>query len=125
MEEADFILQDTSLELDRYKDNLDYDKDRLLELQNIIDKIERLKRKYSKTYEELLGMKEELSTKIFDIESLKTRKKELKSEIVKVRGEFEKKALEVSEKRKNISKDFEKKVEKEIKDLGFENAHFR
>ena len=125
LEEANVILQDTSLELDRYKDNLDYDKERLFELQNIEDKIERLKRKYSKTYEELLGMKEELSTKIFDIESLKTRKKELKSEIDKVRSEFEKKALEVSGKRKNISKEFEQKVEKEIKDLGFENAHFK
>ena len=125
LEEANVILQDTSLELDRYKDNLDYDREKLLELQNIVDKIERLKRKYSKTYEELLGMKEELSTKIFDIESLKTRKKELKNQIDKVRGEFEKKALEVSGKRKNISKEFEKKVEKEIKDLGFENAHFK
>ncbi len=125
LEEANVILQDTSLELDRYKDNLDYDKERLFELQNIEDKIESLKRKYSKTYEELLGMKEELSMKIFDIESLKTRKKELKSEIDKVRSEFEKKALEVSGKRKNISKEFEQKVEKEIKDLGFENAHFK
>ncbi|MEJ2567635.1 MAG: DNA repair protein RecN [candidate division WOR-3 bacterium] len=125
LEETNFILQDTSLELDRYKDKLDYDKDRLLELQNIVDKVERLKRKYSKTYEELLGMKEELSTKIFDIESLKTRKKELKSEIDRVQNEFERKASEISDKRKSISKEFEQKVEKEIKDLGFGNAHFR
>ncbi len=124
LEEANFILQDTSLELDRYKDKLDYDKDRLLELQNIIDKIERLKRKYNKNYKELLEMKEDLSTKIFDIESLKTRKKEVQGKIEKIKSEFEEKALEVSEKRKNISKEFEGRVEEEIKGLGFENAHF-
>jgi len=125
LEESDLILQDASLELDRYKDTLDYDKERLFELENIVDKVETLKRKYGKDYEELLSMKEDLSTKIFDIESLKEKEKELKDEIAKVKDEFEKKAHTISDKRKNISKDFEKKVEEEIKDLGFEKAHFK
>lgn len=125
LEESDLILQDASLELDRYKDTLDYDRMRLSELTNIVDKVETLKRKYGKDYEELLSMKEDLSTKIFDIESLKEKEKELKDEIAKVKDEFEKKAHTISDKRKNISKDFEKKVEEEIKDLGFEKAHFK
>lgn len=125
LEESDLILQDASLELDRYKDSLDYDKDRLLELTNIVDKIEILKRKYSKDYKELLDMKEELNTKIFDMESLKEKEKELSDEIDKVKSEFQKNASVLSDKRKNISKDFEKKVEEEIKDLGFEKANFK
>jgi DNA repair protein RecN (Recombination protein N) len=125
LEESDLILQDASLELDRYKDSLNYDKERLSELESIVDKIETLKRKYGKDYEELLVMKEELSTKIFDMESLTEKEKELKDKIAKVKSEFEKKAQEISDKRKNISKDFEKKVEEEIKDLGFEKAHFK
>ncbi len=125
LEESDLILQDASLELDRYRDSLDYDQIRLSELTNIVDKVETLKKKYGKDYGELLDMKEELSTKIFDMESLTEKEKELKDEIVKVKSEFEKKAQEISDKRKNISKDFEKKVEEEIKDLGFEKAHFK
>jgi DNA repair protein RecN (Recombination protein N) len=125
LEESDLILQDASLELDRYKDSLNYDKERLSELESIVDKIETLKRKYGKDYEELLVMKEGLSTKIFDMESLTEKEKELKDKIAKVKSEFEKKAQEISDKRKNISKDFEKKVEEEIKDLGFEKAHFK
>jgi len=125
LEESNLILQDASLELDRYKDSLDYDRMRLSELESIVDKVETLKRKYSKDYEELLNMKEDLSTKIFDMESLKEKEKELKDEIAKVKSEFEKKAHTISDKRKNISKDFEKKVEEEIKDLGFEKAHFK
>jgi DNA repair protein RecN (Recombination protein N) len=125
LEESNLIIQDVSLELDRYKDSLDYDEIRLSELTDIVDKIETLKRKYNKDYEELLAMKEELSTKIFDRESLKEREKELKDEIGKVKAELAKEAEEVSNKRKNISKDFEKKVEKEIKDLGFEKAKFK
>ncbi len=125
LEESDLILQDASLELDRYKDGLNYDKERLSELESIVDKVETLKRKYRKDYEELLDMKEELSTKIFDMESLKEKEKELKDKIAKVENEFEKKAHTISDKRKNISKDFEKKVEKEIKDLGFEKARFK
>ncbi len=125
LEESDLILQDASLELDRYKDSLDYDKERLSEVENIVDKVETLKKKYSKNYEELLGMKEELSTKIFDMESLKEREQELKDEIFKFEKELEVQACDVSNKRKDVSKDFEKRVEEEIKDLGFEKAHFK
>jgi DNA repair protein RecN (Recombination protein N) len=125
LEESNLILQDASLELDRYKDSLDYDQMRLSELESIVDKVETLKKKYSKTYAELLVMKEDLSTKIFDMESLKEKEKKLKDEIAEVKSKFEKKAKLISDKRKNISKDFEEKVEEEIKDLGFEKAHFK
>ena len=125
LEESNLILQDASLELDRYKDSLNYDRMRLSELESIVDKIETLKRKYSKDYEELLVVKEELSTKIFDMESLKEKEKELKDKTAKVQSELEKKASVLSDKRREISKDFEKKVEEEIKDLGFEKAHFK
>jgi DNA repair protein RecN (Recombination protein N) len=125
LEESNLILQDASLELDRYKDSLDYDEMRLSELTNIVDKIETLKRKYGKDYEELIQMREDLSAKIFDMESLKGKEKELKDKIAEVQSEFERKAHTISDKRKNISKEFEKKVEEEIKDLGFEKAHFK
>jgi len=125
LEESNLILQDASLELDRYKDSLNYDRMRLSELESIVDKIETLKKKYGKDYEELLYMKEELSTKIFDMESLKEREQELKDEIFKFEKELEVQACDVSNKRKDVSKDFEKRVEEEIKDLGFEKAHFK
>jgi len=125
LEESNLILQDASLELDRYKDSLNYDRMRLSELESVVDKIETLKRKYGKDYEELLCMKEELSTKIFDMESLKEREQELKREINKSEKDLQELADLVSNQRKDISKDFEKKVEEEIKDLGFEKAHFK
>ena len=51
--QSNLILQDVSLELDRYKDSLDYDEMRLSELENIVDKVETLKKKYGKDYGEL------------------------------------------------------------------------
>ena len=125
LEESDLILQDASLELDRYKDSLDYDRMRLSELEDIVGKIESLKRKYSKDYEELLVMKEEFSTKFFDMETLEEREKKLREKIA-IEGQTLKEISNtVSKKRKDVSKDFEKKVEEEIKDLGFEKAHFK
>jgi DNA repair protein RecN (Recombination protein N) len=125
LEESDLILQDASLELDRYRDSLDYDKERLSELTNIVDKVENLKRKYNKNYEELLIMKDDLSKKFFDIDSLKVREKDLSEKIAKEEKELEELAREVSKKRKDISEKFEKRVEEELKDLGFEKAHFK
>jgi len=123
--ESDLILQDASLELDRYRDSLDYDKERLSELTNLVDKVENLKRKYNKDYEELLIMKDDLSKKFFDIESFKEREKELKEKIARGEDELEKIAEELSIKRKDISEKFEKRVEEELKDLGFEKAQFK
>lgn len=125
LEESNLILQDASLELDRYKDNLDYDQIRLSELEDIVDRIESLKRKYSKDYEELLVMKEELSAKFFDMETLTSREMELKEEITIGQQALGEIADKVSGKRKDVSKDFGKRVEGEIKDLGFEKAHFK
>ena len=125
LEESNLILQDASLELDRYKDNLDYDRMRLSELEDIVDKIESLKRKYNKDYEELLVMKEELSAKFFDMETLKSREMELREEITVGQQALGEIVDVISKRRKNISKDFGKRVEGEIKDLGFEKAHFK
>jgi DNA repair protein RecN (Recombination protein N) len=125
LEESNLILQDASLELDRYRDGLDYDKERLSELTNIVDKVENLKRKYNKNYEELLIMKDDLSKKFFDIESFNEKEKELKGKIDKEENELEELGGELSIKRKDISKKFEKRVEEELKDLGFEKAHFK
>jgi DNA repair protein RecN (Recombination protein N) len=125
LEESDLILHDASLDLERYRDRLDYDKERLSELTNIVDKVENLKRKYGKNYEELLLMKDELSKKFFDIESFKEKEKELKEKITEEEKEFRELAGQVSSKRKDISKEFEKRVEEELKDLGFEKANFK
>jgi DNA repair protein RecN (Recombination protein N) len=125
LEESSLILQDASLELDRYKDSLDYDRVRLSELEDIVGKIENLKRKYGKDYEELLVMKEELSAKFFDMETLTSREMELREKIDVGQQVLNEIADRVSNRRKDISKDFGKRVEEEIKDLGFEKAHFK
>ncbi|MEO0292939.1 MAG: DNA repair protein RecN [candidate division WOR-3 bacterium] len=125
LEEANLILQDSSLELDRYRDRLSYDKERLLELTNIVDRVENLKRKYKKSFEDLLILKEELKKKFFDIDSLKEREKELIRKIEDEEKKFQELIDKVSEKRKEISKEFAEKVEEELRDLGFEKAHFK
>ncbi len=122
--ESNLVLQDTLLDLSRYRDSLDYDRERLSELEEIIDKIEHLKKKYSYDYPELQKLRSDLENKIFNIGSLSKEIEELNDTI----NEEEKKLAELAEtlsvRRKRISKQFEKLVEEELKDLGFEKAHF-
>ncbi len=125
IKESNFILQDASLELLRYSDSLDYDRERLTELEGIVENVERLKRKYSKNYEELLKLKEELTDKIFNIDFLSEKIENLKETIKKEEEKLFHFAEELSKNRREISIEFRKRVEEELKDLGFEKAHFK
>lgn len=125
IKESNFILQDASLELLRYSDSLDYDRERLTELEGIVENVERLKRKYSKNYEELLKLKEELTDKIFNIDFLSEKIENLKETIKNEEEKLFHFAEELSKNRREISIEFRKRVEEELKDLGFEKANFK
>jgi DNA repair protein RecN (Recombination protein N) len=122
--ESDLILQDALLDLSRYRDSLDYDRERLGELEEIIDKIENLKKKYSCDYPGLIELKSELENKIYNIDFLTEEIEALKESIGKEETKLLEKAVSLSEERTKISTQFKGKVEEELKDLGFEKAHF-
>lgn len=123
--ESNLVLQDTLLDLNRYRDSLDYDKERLSELEEIVDKVEHLKKKYGCNYPELLELKKDLENKIFNIDYLSKEIENLREDINIEEKSLEELAKSLSQKRLEISNQFEKKVEEELKDLGFEKAHFK
>lgn len=123
--ESYLVLQDTMLDLVRYRDSLDYDKERLNELDEIVNKVEQLKKKYRCNYPELIALKKDLENKIFNIGSLTKEIEELKNNIDKVEKTLLDLSELISQKRHEISSQFENNVEKELKDLGFEKAHFK
>ncbi|MCK4529185.1 DNA repair protein RecN [candidate division WOR-3 bacterium] len=124
MNESHLILQDAILDLSRYHDSLEYDRERLNELEEIIDRIEYLKKKHNRDYSGLIQLKKEMEDKIFDLDSLSREIEALKEDIEKGKVELSQLSRKLSEKRKEISSGFEKMVLKELQDLGFENAGF-
>ena len=107
-------LKDISNELEALEQEILYDPKRIEILNDQLDAIYRLQQKHQvKTIEELIAIKDELSNKLLDFNSLE-------SEIEKVKALLERSDKTLSEKAKTISENRKKvipKIEKEIGSL--------
>lgn len=102
-----------------------FDEYRFDELQDILFKINRLKRKYGYTMERINEYREELIEKIDNI----NHRDEYISSLEKEKKEYEDQCIQLGEKihtiRKKYANKFEKAIIKELKDLYLENALFK
>lgn len=118
-------LEDASLSLRDFQKMIHPDPDRLEEVVQRLDLLNRFKRKYGPTLEDILQFKDILTSKMFDLDEkresldqLVTDRKELESAIIKRAGVL-------SEKRKKAAGKFEKAVEKELHNLNMAETRFR
>jgi DNA repair protein RecN (Recombination protein N) len=124
LEGALFQIQDVSRELLNYGENLELDPNALVEVETRIDEINRLKRKYGSTIEEILeyynGRKVELEQLVNSEETFNRLQKDLES--------VEKKLLEIgkqlTKERKEVAKDLREKITSELADMSMEKTKF-
>ncbi|MCS7244648.1 MAG: DNA repair protein RecN [candidate division WOR-3 bacterium] len=107
-----------------YKDNNLEEYESLDFIQERLFLLNRLKKKYSKSIEELLNYKEELKEKIKKIENLPFEIKNLSEKIKDLSKNLENLANEISKRRKNASKNFREEIIKTLKELGMPDAEF-
>jgi DNA repair protein RecN (Recombination protein N) len=125
LESAQLQLEDLALELRDFYSNLRLDPKRLEEVEERLQLIRRLKKKYGPSIESILSFKEELSQKGYQ---LTQKQEELKRFEAQLEGK--KKALltlttELSLKRHEIAEAFEKNVEEELHLLDMAGTRFR
>ncbi len=125
LESAQLQLEDLALELRDFYSNLRLDPKRLEDVEDRLQLIRRLKKKYGSSIQDILSSKEELSQKEYQL----TQKKE---ELIKFEAQLKEKkedlfrhATNLSLKRHEIAETFEKKVEEELNLLGMAGTRFR
>lgn len=120
-----YRLQDITTDMRHYGENITYDSEALFEIEKRLDTINNLKRKYGNTIEEILEYRNKMSKELEELEDSANRIESLKEEIEICKKEYLKLSKLLSKQRKEISKGFESKMMKELKDLNFENAEFK
>ena len=119
-----YELQETGREISSYNDDVIYDEEEIEDIEQRLDLIFSLKRKYGNTIEEILNYEEELATEIKRIENLDEYIGKLKQE----KQELEMKMRDRCQKMHGIrlvqAKTLEKNINKELKDLEMPNAKF-
>lgn len=117
-------LKDISSELRDYSQNLDNDTERLNEIQERLFLLDKLKRKYGGTLEEVLKTFESLSNELSNIEFSTQNIEELEQKISKIRKELETMALDISEKRKNYAKVLSVYIQEKLEKLELPKSRF-
>ena len=121
---ASASIEDAALTLRDYVGRISFDPERLNEIEERLDLIGRLKRKYGNIVSEILKYREEVDRELDGIERAEERIGELEREGERLKDKGLKVAETLSERRKKGSDELTKKVVKELSDLGMKKAIF-
>lgn len=122
--EIELRLEDTSLALRDFQQNINIDPHRLEEVLERLELLNRLKRKYGPSLEDVLKFKDRMSSSIYDVEEKKgnlalliDKQRDLETKIMEM-------ASSLSEKRKQAATTLETAVEKELHQLHMKDTIF-
>lgn len=119
-----YDLQETARDLSCAKEDVDFDEEERKELEDRLDLIFSLKRKYGNTTDEILEYEEKVRKEIDEINHLEERRNSLKDQLEKVTTKMDELSLAMSNIRKEYAKDLSEKINEQLTDLEMKNATF-
>jgi DNA repair protein RecN (Recombination protein N) len=122
---ARVALEDLASYFRDYLGKLEADPGRLEQVEDRLAQLDRLKRKYGKSIEEILAYRERTVAQLHKLEHADERLAELAGKLELISEEYQRVARILSEKRRRAAKSFEKKVTGELAQLGMEKAQFQ
>jgi DNA repair protein RecN (Recombination protein N) len=125
IEPALIAIQDVAYSLRDYLGRVEANPARLEEIEVRLEAIDKLKRKYGKSVEEILAFQDDVTRKIAEVENAGERLEELKCEQKKLAAQYERAAGELSARRKAGALDLAQRVERELKPLAMDRTVFR
>jgi DNA repair protein RecN (Recombination protein N) len=117
-------LEDLALFLRDYLGKLQANPQRLEEIEDRLALLDRLKRKYGGTLEEVRAYQERIGHQLASLEHADERRGEVTRELEKAAAEYRRAAEALSAKRREAAKKLEKLVRDEVTQLGMEKARF-
>ncbi|MGB9588893.1 MAG: DNA repair protein RecN, partial [Armatimonadota bacterium] len=120
-----YEVEDASRRLREYRDNVEYNPERLQAIEERLDLIRGLKRKYGDAIEEIVKYIQELEERLQTLINYEERSAELVDTIERLENEVVRKASELSEIRRAGAKAFSEAVKNELRDLGMPHAVFQ
>lgn len=124
LDEIEWKLEDAAIALREYEKTINMDPHRLEELEDRLETLNRLKRKFGPTLEDVCQYKARLTHKIYDLDEKKAKLDQLIIKRHDLESELLARATALSKKRKKTAIRLEKAVEKEIKDLHMAETRF-
>jgi len=118
-------VDDASDAIRDYLDRLEADPKRLDDIESRLALIERLKRKYGSSLDDVLAFLEDVRAKMEAIETAGDRKAKLEQDLAQASAAYQERATALTVARKAAAEKLSKKVEAELDSLALESAVFR
>ena len=117
-----YELQEISKDISSYREDTYFDEQERSEVEERLDLIYDLKRKYGNSITEILQYNEEIKQEIDKIENLEERNNELKKEKTQIKEKMTQLALEIHKIREKKAKELSIEINSNLKDLEMKNA---
>lgn len=125
LENAIYNLEDCSIEMRNYINNIDFNEESLNEIEKRLEIINDFKRKYGPSIEYILEIKEKKQAELQDLLNSEEKIKKLKIEQEKLKEDILKLSEFLHDKRKHISAYLEKNINKILTELNMSNSIFK
>jgi DNA repair protein RecN (Recombination protein N) len=125
LESAFPLIEDAAISLRGLKDRNDLEPDRLSAIEERLELIKNLEKKYGEGIEAILRYREDAEEELRGLEMTDERLDSIKTELKEKEDKLMKTSATLSEKRRIIAKKIEELVMNELRELAFSNAEFR
>ena len=124
LKDAYYEIQEASRDISYMNEGFDFDEERQNQIEERLELIKNLKRKYGNSIEEILSYEEKINKQIYDIQNLEEYISNLKKEKKELTDKMMTIALSMNTIRTKYAKELSDKINKELTELEMKNARF-
>ena len=125
LSESYYVLEDVTKRLEDILEDLDFDGGRLLEVENRLDLIYSITRKYGGQVDDVLAYFEQISKEYALLTGKNLSSDDLDKELKKLEKDLVSLASSLSQARHELAQQLEAEIQQELQDLYMEKANFR
>lgn len=115
-------LRDLQNDLRHYADKLELDPDQLQQLEERLNTIHALKRKYGQTLADVIAFGEEAAARLQSLEQRDAELARLNAELARVNQQLMRQGKELSEKRRSVIPQLNRAASRQLGELGFQQS---
>ncbi|WP_019241331.1 MULTISPECIES: DNA repair protein RecN [Bacillus] len=119
-----YLLEETSLSIRNTFEMLEYDPERLNIIENRLNELNTLKRKYGKTIDEILAYYADIEVEIETLQNRETHLSQLEKELTSLKADLLVEAVNLSNIRQKYAKLLTENIHQELKELYMEKTKF-
>jgi len=124
IDDITYRLEDIADEIRRKRDSMEYNPEMLEQIEDRLDIINKLKRKYGNTIEDIIKFRKDIECELEQMEGSEELLAELQKKLNEVEEQLYRKACELSNERRKAAEILESRITEQLEDLEMKKARF-